>query len=81
MGGLNRLELAVVAVVVALSALTGVLHFTGADDVATFVVGAIALAGLAWVVSFSTEAVGARTGPAVTGVLQSTLGKIGRAHV
>ena len=76
MGGLSRLELAVLAGVLAVSALTGALHFAEADDVATFIVGAVALAGLAWVVSFATEAVGARTGPALTGVLQSTLGNL-----
>ena len=76
MGGLSRLELAVVALVAVLSVLTGFLHFTEADDVATFVVGAITLAGLAWIVSFSTEAVGAKASPAVTGVLQSTLGNL-----
>ncbi len=36
----------------------------------------VALAGLAWIVSFSTEQVGERFGPAVTGVLQSTLGNL-----
>ena len=43
---------------------------------ATFVVCAIALAGLAWAVSVGTESVGARFGPGVTGVLQSTLGNL-----
>jgi Ca2+:H+ antiporter len=76
MGGLSRLELAVLALVAGLSALTGWMHYAGTSDVATFIVGAIALAGLAWIVSFSTEAVGARTGPALTGVLQSTLGNL-----
>lgn len=41
-----------------------------------FSVAAFALAGLAWVVSFATEQVGERFGPAVTGVLQSTLGNL-----
>ena len=36
----------------------------------------VALAALASVVSFATEQVGARFGPAVTGVLQSTLGNL-----
>jgi Ca2+:H+ antiporter len=44
--------------------------------VIVFVVSALALGGLAWVVSVSTEAVGARFGPATTGVLQSTLGNL-----
>jgi Ca2+:H+ antiporter len=41
-----------------------------------FVLAALALAGDAWIVSFSTEQVGRRYGPAVTGVLQSTLGNL-----
>jgi Ca2+:H+ antiporter len=36
----------------------------------------VALAGLAWVVSFATEQLGERFGPAVTGMLQSTLGNL-----
>ena len=36
----------------------------------------MALAGLAWVVSFATEQVGERFGPGVTGLLQSTLGNL-----
>jgi Ca2+:H+ antiporter len=60
----------------ALTALTAVLHYATSSDVATFVVAALALAGLAWVVGLGTESVGARFGPAVTGVLQSTLGNL-----
>ena len=56
-----------------LTALTGVLHYATSSAVATFVVAALALAGLAWVVGVGTESVGARFGPAATGVLQSTL--------
>jgi Ca2+:H+ antiporter len=44
--------------------------------VLAFSVAALALAGLAWTVSFATEQVGERFGPAVTGVLQSTLGNL-----
>jgi Ca2+:H+ antiporter len=54
----------------------GVLHYATGADVATFVVAAVALGGLAWVVGVGTESVGARFGPAVTGVLQSTLGNL-----
>src|ERR687884_1654273 len=43
---------------------------------ATFIVAGAALAGLAWIVSFATEQVGQRFGPAVTGFLQSTLGNL-----
>ncbi len=43
---------------------------------AVFLVSAVALGGLAWAVGIGTESVGARFGPAVTGVLQSTLGNL-----
>jgi Ca2+:H+ antiporter len=55
---------------------TAVAHFAGASDLLTFVIATVALAGLAWIVSFATEQVGQRFGPAVTGVLQSTLGNL-----
>ena len=54
----------------------GIAHYTGAPALLTFVIATLALAGLAWVVSFATEQVGERFGPAVTGVLQSTLGNL-----
>jgi Ca2+:H+ antiporter len=69
----ERLLLGIVGGVVAL---TAALEFGGAPEVAIFVVAALALAGVAWVVSFSTEAVGERFGPGLTGVLQSTLGNL-----
>src|SRR3954453_7546525 len=54
----------------------GIAHYAGAPALLTFVIATLALAGLAWIVSFSTEQVGERFGPAVTGVLQSTLGNL-----
>jgi Ca2+:H+ antiporter len=74
--GLSPLRVGALLGILAVSVLTGVLHYAGTADLAVFVLGAIALAGLAWVVSFATEAVGERFGPAVTGVLQSTLGNL-----
>jgi Ca2+:H+ antiporter len=44
--------------------------------VAAFILAGLALAGLAWVVSFATEQVGGRFGPSITGLLQSTLGNL-----
>ena len=41
-----------------------------------FAIATLALAGLAWVVSFATEQLGERFGPAVTGMMQSTLGNL-----
>jgi Ca2+:H+ antiporter len=57
--------------------LAGVARYaSGVSHVVAFVLAAVALAGGAWVVSFATEQVGSRFGPAVTGVLQSTLGNL-----
>jgi Ca2+:H+ antiporter len=44
--------------------------------VLAFVLATIALAGLAWIVSFATEQLGEHTGPAMTGFLQSTVGNL-----
>jgi Ca2+:H+ antiporter len=65
-----------IAVTFGLTAIAGVLHYATDEPVATFVVCAIALAGLAWLVALGTEALGGHFGPAVTGVLQSTLGNL-----
>jgi Ca2+:H+ antiporter len=64
------------ALILAATVAAGVAHYAGAPPVLSFVLSAIALAGLAWVVSAATEAVGQRFGPAVTGVLQSSLGNL-----
>jgi Ca2+:H+ antiporter len=69
-------QLSIVGVIAAASVGTGVLHYADAPDVATFIVAGLTLAGLAWIVAFSTEALGQRFGPGVTGVLQSTLGNL-----
>ena len=58
------------------AAVAGALHFADADAVLRFVSAGLALSGLAYVVGVSTESVGARFGPAATGVLQSTLGNL-----
>jgi Ca2+:H+ antiporter len=63
-------------VTAAFTAATAVAHVSDASPVLTFGLATVALSGLAWIVSFSTEQVGQRYGPAVTGVLQSTLGNL-----
>src|SRR3954447_15754794 len=75
-GALTRMQVGLLSLVGAAVVFAGVLHFGDVGDVATFIVCGIALAGVAWVVSFATEAVGSRLGPAFTGVLQSTLGNL-----
>jgi Ca2+:H+ antiporter len=71
--GRQRLILGAVA---ALTAVAGVMHYADASPTATFIVAGAALAGLAWVVSYATEQVGQRFGPAITGFMQSTLGNL-----
>jgi Ca2+:H+ antiporter len=51
-------------------------YATGIPHVLAFIVAGLALAGGAWIVSFSTEQVGQRFGVAATGLLQSTLGNL-----
>ena len=58
---------AAAALVLAVAVAGGILHFTDADPVVTFVVTGAALGGVAWLIGIATESVGARFGPAVTG--------------
>ena len=59
------------------AALAGITRYaSGVSKVLAFVLATIALAGLAWVVSFATDQLGRRYGPGVTGFLQSTLGNL-----
>src|SRR2546423_11846948 len=65
-----------IALIAGATVAAAVAHYAGAPSLLTFVIATAALAGLAWLVSFSTEQVGERFGPAVTGLLQSTLGNL-----
>jgi Ca2+:H+ antiporter len=74
--GLTRAQLIGMLLTLLVAAAAGSLHYGGAAGIAAFAVATLALGGLAWLVSFATEALGERTGPALTGVLQSTLGNL-----
>ena len=57
--------------------LAGVARYVpGVPHILAFVVAGVALGGGAWIVSLSTEQVGARLGVAATGMLQATLGNL-----
>ena len=73
---MQRRTWALIGLTAAATAAAGVAHYAGAPALLTFVMATLALAGLAWIVSFSTEQVGERFGPAVTGLLQSTIGNL-----
>ncbi len=62
--------------VVALTLMAALLEYTGQAHLAVFIVSGAALSGLAWLVSFSTEAIGEKLSPGATGVLQATLGNL-----
>jgi Ca2+:H+ antiporter len=69
----ERIVLGVIALVTLLAALA---NYGGWPSGLAFGLATVALAGLAHVVGLATEQVGRRFGPAVTGVLQSTLGNL-----
>src|SRR6266496_6323991 len=73
MSGTERIVLGAVAVA---TVLAGIAHYAGWPSGLAFALATLALAGLAHVVGFATEQVGERFGPAVTGVMQSTLGNL-----
>ncbi len=73
---MSRRQTLVLALVALCTVAAGILRYSGAAAVPAFVVAGLALAGLAWVVSFATEALGERFGPGATGFLQSTLGNL-----
>jgi Ca2+:H+ antiporter len=76
MSALTRFERLALPAIVLLAALAGVGDYGGWAPIPRFLLATLALAGLAWVVSFATEQLGERFGPAVTGMLQSTLGNL-----
>jgi Ca2+:H+ antiporter len=62
---------------VALTAAAGITRYAGGvPSTVAFATATLALAGLAWVVSFATEQVGERFGPTITGFMQATIGNL-----
>jgi Ca2+:H+ antiporter len=76
MSRVTPLERVALAAVATLTALAGVANYMQWAAVPRFVIATLALASLAWTVSFATEQLGERFGPAITGMLQSTLGNL-----
>src|SRR5262249_42305241 len=76
MAGLTVRERVALGAILVFSVLAGVAHGGGWAPLLSFAIATVALAGLAWVVSFATETVGERFGPAITGLTQSRLGNL-----
>ncbi len=74
--GLRKGELIALAIIVVAVVAAGVLHGGSDPGLLAFLAATVALAGLAWLVSFATEQLGERFGPAATGLMQSTLGNL-----
>jgi Ca2+:H+ antiporter len=73
---LTPFERAALLAIALLTALAGVADYGAWAPVLSFALATLALAGLAWTVSFATGHLGDRFGPGVTGMLQSTLGNV-----
>ena len=76
MFGLTPFERSALLAIAVLTALAGVADYGSWATVPRFAIATVALAGLAWVVSFATEQLGERFGPGITGMMQSTLGNL-----
>jgi Ca2+:H+ antiporter len=76
MSALSPLERLLLGLIALVTALAGVGDYQAWPVLPRFGLATLALAGLAWVVSFSTEQLGERFGPGVTGMMQSTLGNL-----
>jgi Ca2+:H+ antiporter len=77
LGQLSPIARIVVVLTLVASVLAVVLDFgLHAEGTVVFVVAAIAILGLAWLVGVATERIGAKTGPQVGGILNATFGNI-----
>jgi Ca2+:H+ antiporter len=76
MSSLTPFERSALLAITLMTALAGVADYGNWAAVPRFALATLALAGLAWVVSFATEQLGERFGPGVTGMMQSTLGNL-----
>lgn len=73
---MSKKEKIVILTGLLLTLISGILHYSHANAVLTFVIVAGALAILAMVVGDATEQLGSRLGPGATGILQSGLGNL-----
>jgi Ca2+:H+ antiporter len=73
---MEKKEKIIIAGAFAAAAVAGVLYYTHANAVLSFIITAAALAMLAMVVGDATEQLGKRMGPGATGILQSALGNL-----
>jgi Ca2+:H+ antiporter len=73
---LDRSEMIVMAVSAGLVALAAVVHFLSSGPIISFLVCALALAGVAHVIGEATDQLGNHLSPAATGIVQSAVGNL-----
>lgn len=73
---MNKKEKIILVLAVFISLIAGVLHYSHSETLLIFITSAVAIAFLAKIVGDATEQLGSRTGPGVTGILQSALGNL-----
>src|ERR1043165_3321782 len=73
---MERKEKIIIALCMTATLVAGLLHYTQASELASFIFSAVALALLAMIGGDATEQLGTRLGPGATGVLQSSLGNL-----
>lgn len=73
---MSKKEKLIIGLGIALTFLSGFLHYSGANAVLTFIIVAATLAIVAMIVGDATEQLGSKMGPGATGVLQSALGNL-----
>ncbi len=76
MSALSQKERSLLLAIAGFTALAGVADYGHWPAVPAFAIATVALAGLAWVVSFATEQLGEHFGPGVTGMMQASLGNL-----
>jgi Ca2+:H+ antiporter len=78
LGALSKPSRIAFVVIVAIAVATILVEFVfhGLPETVIFVMAALAILGLAWLVGLSTERLGAITGPQVGGILNATFGNI-----
>jgi Ca2+:H+ antiporter len=73
---MKKKEKLIIGLAAVITVIAGFLHYFKVNTLVIFVVSAASIALLAKIVGDATEQLGSRTGPSVTGILQSALGNL-----
>lgn len=73
---MDKKEKIIITLALIISLLAAIFHYSHSETLLIFISSAIAIALLAKIVGDATEQLGSRTGPAITGILQSALGNL-----